>query len=42
MSVQVEKRRDSDADTCFYNVRLECGLALYRETAVAHITDVLV
>jgi hypothetical protein len=42
MGVRVEKRHDDQNDTWYYKVKLECGLALYRESAVAEIEDVVV
>jgi hypothetical protein len=40
MGVRVEKRHDDDKDVWYYKIKLECGLALYRQTAVAALTSV--
>lgn len=40
MGVRVEKRHDDDTDTWYYKIKLECGLALYCESAIAEITGV--
>jgi hypothetical protein len=40
MGVRVEKRHDDDKDVWYYKIKLECGLALYRQTAVASLTGV--
>ena len=42
MGVRVERRHDTDADVWYYNIKLECGLSLYRQQAVASITNVSV
>jgi len=40
MGVRVDKRPDDDEDVWYYKVKLECGLALYRESAISKCTQI--